>query len=269
MEDTVTRWPYDLTAEFYDQDMGRNIDGRDVAWYVAEASRAVAALGGWVAEMGCGTGRVTLPLASAGLHVVALDRSVPMLRELVRKAIAAGYRCHIRPIAATMSRSGISHRFAAILCPYSAFGYLVEKDERAKMLAAARDNLAPGGTLLLDMIIPDPALDRPPAEIHDYDRALPPGPWAPAVRLVRSKHLTCLSAAVNRIERHYRFLDEAGSLVREVRTRSEIRLYTAQALEMVLTRAGFRCQQICGDFDKSLPAAPPARVTAVIAKVSS
>ena len=263
----MTHWPYDLIAEFYDEDMGRNTDGRDVAWYVAQAGRAVAALGGSVVEMGCGTGRVTLALAAAGLRVIALDRSLPMLRELVRKTIASEFRHLIHPVAANMSRPGLAHRFAAIICPYSAFGYLVEADDRARMLAAVRESLLPDGTLLLDMFIPDPAFERAEAEIYDYDRALPPGPWAPATRLVRSKRFIRLRPQVNRIERHYRFLDETGGLVREVRTQSHIHLYTAETLQAVLTEAGFTCLQVCGDFDASLPAAVPARVTTVIARL--
>jgi SAM-dependent methyltransferase len=265
----VTRWAYDLIAEFYDEDMGLNTDGWDVAWYVAEAGRAVAALGGSVVEMGCGTGRVTLALAAAGLRVVALDRSLPMLRELVRKTVASEFRDLIHPVAANMSRPGLARRFAATLCPYSSFGYLVDPDDRAEMLAAVRDSLAPNGILLLDMFIPDPAFDRAQGEIYDYDRVLPPGPWAPATRLVRSKRVTRLRPEVNRIERHYRFFDESGGLVREVRTQSDIHLYTAEALQAVLTEAGFTCQRVCGDFDASLAAVAPAHVTAISARLSS
>ena len=265
----MTAWSYDVTAEFYDQDMGRNTDGRDVAWYVAEAGRAVAALGGSVVEMGCGTGRVTLALAAEGLRVIAMDRSVPMLRVLIHKAVAGGFRRQIQPVAANMSRPGLARRFAAILCPYSAFGYLTEADERGRMLAGVRDSLAPGGVLLLDMFIPDPTLDGLPngAEIHDYHRALPPGPWAPAVMLARSKRLTRLRPGVNRIERRYRFFDGAGGLVREVWTQSDVRLYTSETLQEVLTEAGFTDQQVCGDFDRALPGAPPARVTVVTARL--
>jgi len=219
--------------------------------------------------MGCGTGRVTLALAGEGLRVIAMDRSIPMLRVLLRKAVAAGLDRHIRPVAANMSRPGLASRFAAILCPYSAFGYLIEPDERSRMLAGVRDNLAPGGVLLLDMFIPDPALDRMAdgAEIHDYHRSLPPGPWAPAVTLVRSKRLTRLRSGVNRIERRYRFFDVTGVLVREIWTQSTVRIYSSEALQAALREAGFADQRVCGDFSEMLPAALPARVTTVAARL--
>jgi len=62
----TSSWPYDLIADFYDEDMGRNNDGRDVAWYVGQAKRAAAAHRLPVLELGSGTGRITLPLAQAG-----------------------------------------------------------------------------------------------------------------------------------------------------------------------------------------------------------
>ncbi len=266
----MTPWPYDLTAEFYDEDMGRNTDGRDIAWYVAEAGQAAANLDGPVLELGCGTGRVTLPLAAAGLDVVAVDRSPPMLGVLARKAAAAGLDGRIRLAAFDMGRLGLAQRFAAILCPYSAFGYLVEEEDRARTLARVQDCLAPGGVLLLDMFIPDPALEGVPdgTEIQDYHRTLRPGVWDPAVALVRSKRLTRdVRPGVNKVERQYRFLDVSGEVVHEIRTESLQRPYQPGALLSVLRAAGFNGLRAFGDFDAAVPAAAPARMAAIIARL--
>ena len=50
------------------------LDG-DVQFYVAEAQRA----GSPVLELGCGTGRILIPVAQAGVAITGLDLSVPML----------------------------------------------------------------------------------------------------------------------------------------------------------------------------------------------
>ena len=42
---------------------------------------------GPVLEPGVGTGRMALPMAAAGIDVIGLDLSVPMLRELVAKCV--------------------------------------------------------------------------------------------------------------------------------------------------------------------------------------
>ena len=53
----------------------------DVEFFVEEALRA----GGPVLELGCGTGRVSWPVAEAGLDVVGLDLSPAMLRRAEAK----------------------------------------------------------------------------------------------------------------------------------------------------------------------------------------
>jgi SAM-dependent methyltransferase len=261
-------WPYDLTAEFYDEDMGRNAGSSDVAWYVAAAT--FAADGGQVLELGCGTGRVTLPLA-AGLDVVAIDRSPPMLRRLVQKAEALGLAGRIKTAVADMSRLCLDMQFGAILCPYSAFGYLIEPEDRDRMLATVRGALSPGGVFLLDMFIPDPALEGLPddVEIQDFRRPLPPGPWNPAVTFARSKRLARdIRPGINRVERRYRFFDDGDRLVREIRTESFQRPYSPEALAAVLADAGFGQVSMCGDFEAATVAKSPARTAAITARVS-
>jgi SAM-dependent methyltransferase len=262
-------WPYDLTAEFYDEDMGRNAGSGDIAWYVAGAT--VAAGRGAVLELGCGTGRVTLPLA-AGLDVVAIDRSPPMLRRLVQKAEALGLAGRIKTAVADMSRLCLDTHFGAILCPYSAFGYLIELEDRDRMLATVRGALSPGGVFLLDMFIPDPALADFPddVEIQDFRRPLPPGPWSPAITFARSKRLARdIRPGVNRIERRYRFFDDGDRLVREIRTESFQRPYQPEALAAVLADAGFGQVSICGDFEVATAAKFPARIAAIVARVGA
>jgi hypothetical protein len=71
---------------------------------------------------------------------------------------------------------------------------------------------------------------------------------------------------VNRIERHYRFFDAVGALVREVRTESLQRPYAPDALRAVLAAAGFADIRACGDFDAATLATTPARTIAVAAR---
>jgi hypothetical protein len=61
----MPRSAYDLIAEYYDLDMGMNHPINDVNFYVNWATRSH----GPVLELGCGTGRITLPLVQAGCPV--------------------------------------------------------------------------------------------------------------------------------------------------------------------------------------------------------
>src|SRR6266508_5773586 len=66
---------------------------QDIAFYVQEA----AAVRGPVLELGCGTGRILLPMARAGCTGVGLDNSRPMLARCRAKIAAepAPVRAHV------------------------------------------------------------------------------------------------------------------------------------------------------------------------------
>src|SRR5450432_3797301 len=74
---------WDEYAPFYDWENAQTLGRRDVAFWRGVASAAH----GPVLELGCGTGRVSLPLARAGVNLVGIDRSAPML-DRARKAVA-------------------------------------------------------------------------------------------------------------------------------------------------------------------------------------
>src|SRR5207244_1015020 len=58
----------------------------DIPFYMEEARKA----GGPVLELACGTGRLTIPIAQAGVEIVGLDLSPSMLSHACTKAKAAG-----------------------------------------------------------------------------------------------------------------------------------------------------------------------------------
>ena len=60
---------------------------RDVAFWTAAWPRRV---GGEVLELGCGTGRITVPVARSGAHLVGIDRSAPMLARVARRLRRGG-----------------------------------------------------------------------------------------------------------------------------------------------------------------------------------
>ena len=69
---------YDRCAAFYDGDYEAAGYDRDVPFYVELARES----GGPVLEMGCGTGRVLLPVARAGIEIAGVDASARMLERL-------------------------------------------------------------------------------------------------------------------------------------------------------------------------------------------
>ena len=75
---------WDEYAPFYDWENAQTVARRDVPFW----QRLAAAQEGPVLELGCGTGRITVPVVRAGAHIVGIDRSAPMLD--ARTAAARG-----------------------------------------------------------------------------------------------------------------------------------------------------------------------------------
>ena len=83
---TTEGWQgWDEYAPFYDWENARTVARRDVAFW----QRLAAAQDGPVLELGCGTGRIALPVVEGGARLVGIDRSAPMLaraRQRLRRA---------------------------------------------------------------------------------------------------------------------------------------------------------------------------------------
>lgn len=125
----------------------------DVAFYVEEARRA----GGKVLELGCGTGRVLIPVARTGARVWGLDASPAMLARCREKLRAEPPEVQARVDLRTgdMRRLDIGLLFDLILCPFRAFQHLLTADDQVETLHRVHRHLEPGGRFILDIFDPD------------------------------------------------------------------------------------------------------------------
>jgi hypothetical protein len=169
-------------------------------------------------------------------------------------------------MAAEIGLLKLNQAFAAVLCPFSTFCYLIEDHEQTYLFSLVQQQLMRGGVFALDAFIPNPAAEAAATFPKlDYRRPLDTRKWAPAVMLERFKTVTRESASINRIDRVYRFLDAAGHLLREVRTRSRQRRWLSDDLVGVLEAAGFDIIESCGDFNPAVSAALPAKMASIVA----
>lgn len=263
-----TVWPYDAVAEFYDDDMGRNTDGRDVDYYRDRCLAIDAAATAGVLELGCGTGRITFALAEAGLRVTGIDRSAPMLRVLRRKLAArrstsSPWRTP-RVVAMDMARPALVARFGVVLCPFSAFTYLVDNADRAAALDFVRHTLAPGGRFILDVFIPDPNAESIDMETFDYRRLCADGTWLERYRTITPD---VPRPGVNRIQRRYASRVAGGVIRWSVVTESFQHAYPPDELLNVLRGAGFSVVSSSADF-VGAPIANDARTLVVEAETA-
>lgn len=238
---------YDLIAHLYDTDMALNMPFDDVGFYAARC----AAAGGRVLELGCGNGRILLPLRARGFDVVGVDASGAMLRELVRKAAGRV------PVARMDARAlGFPAVFGVVLCPYSLVTYQAGPGDVAALLRAVRDVLRPGGTFVVDAFVPRPVVSGAGFTL-DYRR-----PFRDGV-LVRSKRITALAGGRNRIERRYEVEDARGAMVERIEVAEVIRPVAPDALVAAVGAGGFRVRETWWDYSTQEAPADPRFCTLV------
>lgn len=127
----------------------------DVNYY----RRTTAAYGGDVLELGCGTGRVLVPLLRDGHRVVGVDRSQPMLRRCAARIarLSPGRRQRAELVRADFRDLAFSRRWPLIICPFNTMMHLYDREDLQRFFSSVRRHLAPGGRFCFDVL--NPSLD--------------------------------------------------------------------------------------------------------------
>jgi SAM-dependent methyltransferase len=126
----------------------------DLPFWLALAAQA----GDPVLELGCGTGRVLLPLIDAGFHTIGIDHDMAMLKFL---------RARVREntpnpwiFASDITRFNLSVQVPLIILPCNTFSIL-RKNERLACLRCVKKQLKPGGSFAVSIPNPDNLLRLP------------------------------------------------------------------------------------------------------------
>src|SRR5688572_7079240 len=152
----MTKFPqgwegWDAYAPFYDWENARTLGRVDVAFWTRVARQAR----GRVLELGCGTGRVTIPLARSGAAVVGLDRSPEMLARAVRRAAAVSGRGRrrVRFVHGDIrSLPFATGAFPAVIAPYGVLQSLLRDRDLDAALRAVSRVLRAGGLFGIDLV---------------------------------------------------------------------------------------------------------------------
>lgn len=139
---------YDSIARVYDPWSTAVIE--DISFYVEEALGA----GGLVVELGVGTGRIAIPTAMAGVHVIGVDSSPGMLEVCAEHAREAGVAERLDLRLGDLRRPPVDERVKLVTCPFRAYLHLASDEERLEALGSARTLLRRGGRLVFDVFAP-------------------------------------------------------------------------------------------------------------------
>jgi len=237
----VRRQPrgYGAQARVYDHEY-RDATA-DVAFFLARL--AEARLRGPVLELGCGTGRVAIPLAEAGYRVTGIDLSEAMLDagRARRRRLPAEVAVRLRFARKDMRDFAFPRRFGAVLSPFSALAMLTSPADRAACLARCRAALEPGGLLFVDLFAPR---DHETPPYRSTFRLPPRGLLVEKV----AREVRDVEARQDHITYHYRVRDDADRVVDEIVVSFRLARLERAEVEGALYAAGFDVEEVWGDY---------------------
>jgi ubiquinone/menaquinone biosynthesis C-methylase UbiE len=144
---------WDEYAPFYDWENARTLGRRDVPFW----QRIAGGVRGRVLELGCGTGRISIPLAMSGVSLVGIDRSEAMLARAARRVERRRVlpRRASRPVFVRGDIRALpfpDERFALVVAAYGILQSLVRPRDLTATLAAVARVLEPGGLFGIDLV---------------------------------------------------------------------------------------------------------------------
>jgi ubiquinone/menaquinone biosynthesis C-methylase UbiE len=264
---------WDDYAPFYDWENAQTLGRRDVPFW----RRVAASAGGTVLELGSGTGRVSLPLAAAGVDLVGIDRSAPMLARAQERIARSRTRIPtsgIPPSGMPPSRTPPSRippspipasrtpnpesrvptfvrgdiralpfadaAFAMVIAPYGILQSLIRPRDLTATLASVARVVVPGGAFGVDLVPDVPKWREYRNRVQLRGKA-------------GAAHLTLVESVTQDPRRHLTtfeqvYVERRGGQTREHRFDLTFRTLSVPQMTRQLERAGFRVDAILGDY---------------------
>ncbi len=232
---------FDRFARFYDLDYEPFQD--DVALYQGFAERT----GGPLLELGCGTGRLLLPLARAGFEITGVDMSPRMLAISEEKVNAAGLGKQVTLVQADMREVDLPQRFRMAFIAINSFMHLTTLEDQLQALRTLHRLLLPGGLLVID--VDNPQLQH----LLEADGRLDlQGRWFdPSSGATVLKYLSRTLDSARQLQDVLFIYDEVfpdGTSRRTLAPFQARYLYRFEG-ELLLDKAGFTPEQVYGSYD--------------------
>jgi SAM-dependent methyltransferase len=278
---------WDDYARFYDWENARTLGRRDVPFWRTVAARS----NGPILVLGCGTGRITLPLGRAGAEIVGIDRSAPMLDRARRRVRRAKVR-HVHLIrgdirflpfrssgpalagpyarATADKKAGLSdivpakagtyvEPFGTVIAPYGILQSLLREADLSATLAAVHSVLKPGGTFGLELVADLPSWE-------EYKKRVSLRGWR---RQAGGSHVTLVETVRQDRARRLTIFDQEftereGRRKRVHRFSLTFRTLSVPQMVRRLEKAGFAITALLGDY-RGGPWDPRADVWVVLA----
>jgi SAM-dependent methyltransferase len=246
---------WDDYAPFYDWENARTLGRRDVPFWL----RMTGAVRGPVLELGCGTGRVTMPLAHEGVHIVGVDRSAEMLLRAGRRI-----RRQRRGRRPDLLRADVRHLpfadagFQMVMAPYGILQSLLSERDLKATLGEVGRVIEPDGIFGLELVADLPSWGEYAKRVSLRGRRGASGSvtLVESVRQDRAKRLTIFDQE---------FIERRGRATRRHTFALTFRTLSVPQMARRLAAAGFAVEAVLGDYQGG-PWDPRADVWIILAR---
>lgn len=191
-----------------------------------------------VLDLGCGTGRLSVPLALAGRRVTGLDAAPAMLEAAQAKAEAAGV--HVEWRRGDMTSFELDRRFDLIMVTGNTLAHLTTDADLYGCLRGIRRHLGPGGLFAWDVV----NAKRRPSPDPEKERTR----RAPVGSGLRIRETACFNPATGVSRSQWRVQQGDGAVHR---LEFALRSFRPDDLAAALESAGLRLLERYGEFDRS------------------
>ncbi|MDO9026348.1 MAG: class I SAM-dependent methyltransferase [bacterium] len=197
--------------------------------------------GGPVLELCCGTGRLTIPLAHAGVDITGLDMTPAMLNRAKIKRDAKGLDINL--IKGDMRRFKLGRRFKLIFVPFNSIQNTYALKDIENIFARVKEHLASDGVFILDIFNPSIKIlassGAPSKTIERF--ILPDGRKV----IIKEKHIYDVAAQINRVTWYYSINGK-----RTPGQQLDMRCFFPQEMDALLKYNGFEVIKKFGNYNE-------------------
>lgn len=230
---------WDDYAAYYDWENAQTVGRRDIAFW----KRMAAPVEGPILELGCGTGRVAIPVAKAGATVIGIDRSESMLARGQKSVKRARVQSCVQLIRGDIRHLPFPDKsFPLVMAPYGILQSLLDEKLLAATLKDVRRVLTRHGTFGLELVADLPAWEE---YSNKTTFRSPRGPHGKPIALIesvkqdRKNHIT-------RFEQE--FVEGRGKAATRRKFKLAFRTLSVPQMVQRLEKAGLQVSALLGDY---------------------
>jgi len=228
---------YDIVADLYDIYVPVTFD---IDFFLNETHK----VSGEVLELMAGTGRVSIPLMEAGVHLACVDNSVKSNVILKNKLEQKGLRAEV--FTMDVRKLDLGRQFSMVIIPFHSFAHIISPVSQRATLKRIYQNLLPGGVFICTMGNPITRKQDVDGQLRlAYTYALPD--HGKLLLWILEKFDPQDAQVVQAFE-FFEQYDADGKLASKRLMELHFRLTPKDEFEEILQTTGFSIQALYGDY---------------------